>query len=420
MTYKKEKQIRVGILGLGTVGKAVVEKILKDRKRIREETKIDIKILAVCDKVQKKRKLFPSIKFFKNASDVLEKKPDILVELTGSKSAYGRIKAALKNNINVVTADKFVISQHGRELEKIANLKKAKLRFSGSCGGGMNLINSLQFRKGDKIASLIGILNGTTNYILTRMHESLDYEKALKEAKEKGFAEPNPEFDISGKDAACKLAILSSIGFSTFIKPEKIYVKGIKNMTKEDIEYAKELGYVIKLLAVSKKSKSSLELFVEPCLLPKNNQLTKVSYERNALFIKGDTNLLIEGEGAGAKPTSAVVVSDIINMARIQDVNYFGENTFEMKDPTKTETRYLIRFKATDKPGVLAKISKAFGRNKISIQEVIQLAKAKSKERVPVILTTHKEGTTFERLEKALSEIPKEVAKTESVLRIED
>lgn len=420
---KAGKQIRVGVIGLGTIGRAVVEKILKERRRIRDQTGVDIDVVVGCDIDPKKKILGAPIKFFKNASQVLKEKIDILVELTGSKSAYERIKLALEKGLNVITADKFVISQHGDELEKIAKLKNVKLRFSAAVGGGMNLINSLQSRKGDNIISLMGILNGTTNYILTRMHEGLRYEKALAEAKEKGFAEANPEYDISGKDTACKLAILSSIIFSTFVRPEQVYVKGIENIKKEDIKYAKKFGYLIKLLGVCRKSnikEKSLELFVEPCLVPEKSQLAKVNYERNAIFIKGDTNLLITGEGAGAKPTSAIVVSDIIGIEKMPDIKYFGENFYRIRDPAKIEAGYMIRFLATNKPGILAKITTALGNQKINIREVMQLEEGRKNQRVPVVFIVYKEGTTFNKLKRALFKIPKELTTIESILRIVD
>jgi len=398
------KKVNIGLIGFGTIGSGVAEVLENRQKFIREHSGLDVAIKWVCDKnhaVLKKVRLGQT-KITSNAYDVLrDKNIDIVTELIGgTKEAKDVIVKAIKAKKHVVTANKALLALYGREIFKIADKNSIMVRFGASVGGGIPIIRAL--REGfisNRLDRIYGIINGTSNFILTKMADGkYDFGKALREAQEKGFAERNPELDISGMDSAHKLAILILIGFRFPINFKDIYVEGIGGIEAGDIEYAKEYGYTIKLLAIAKRNNGRLEARVHPTLLPNAHVLSNVSGIYNAIHIKGDLigESLFYGEGAGKFPTAGTVVSDIIDIGsrlRTESKDYIlvsdSENKLSgIKKIGEIRTRYYARFSAIDKPGVLAKISGILARHNISIASVTQKER-KTAQVVPIVMMTH-------------------------------
>jgi len=310
----KDKAINVGLIGFGVVGSGVAELFSRNK-----DSKINLEKIAVKD-IKKARKLSFSA-LTTDANEILEDPDiDIVVELIGGyEPAKDYIIKAIRNGKHVVTANKAVISKFGPEIFAEAAKNKVNIGFEGSVAGGIPIINPLldQLNLGE-IKSINGILNGTTNFMLTRMGEGMDYESALKIAQEKGFAEADPSFDVDGKDAAQKISILASLAFGKWINPDEIYCEGIKEITPLDIDYAKELGYVIKLLATARKTENGeIDIRVNPALISKNHELASINEEFNAIHIQGvpfDEYFNV-GKGAGQGPTSFSVYYDIIRIA---------------------------------------------------------------------------------------------------------
>ncbi|NLC51239.1 MAG: homoserine dehydrogenase, partial [Firmicutes bacterium] len=314
----------IGLLGLGTVGTGVVKILQKNGERITTKAGSTLRLKKVLVRDPNKSRdveLEPGV-LTDNPQEVLnDEEIDLVVEVMGGiEPAREYIRKALQNGKYVVTANKDLIAQYGSELFRLAKEKKCNIYYEASVGGGIPLIRPLKHcLAANRITRLMGILNGTTNYILTKMSlEGMDYAAALSEAQAKGFAEADPSNDLEGKDAAYKLAILSSLAFSTQVSMENLQVEGITGVTQRDILYAKELGYVIKLLAVGEDRGDGLSMGVHPTLVPDTHPLTSVYYEFNALFVEGDAvgEVMFYGPGAGELPTGSAVVADIIDAAR--------------------------------------------------------------------------------------------------------
>ena len=352
---------------------------------------------------------------------------DVIVELIGGiHPAKELILTALKSGKDVITANKALLAEHGRELFREAKRRGQHLFFEASVGGGIPVIKTI--REGliaNKIHSVYSIINGTSNYILTKMsEEGLDFKDALKLAQEKGYAEADPKLDIEGTDAAHKLAILASLIFGGWVSLDDIYVRGISSIRSEDIAFAHEFGYVIKLLAIAKKSADGIEAHVQPALLPKSHVLSSVGGSYNAVFMRGDEvgDILLYGRGAGSRPTGSAVVSDLVDIARMRESDDFFSpelKPLRVRSMSSLLSRYYLRIHVIDRPGVLAQISHVLGRHRISISDVIQ------KERrlgsvVPLILLTHE--TQVESLVRAVRAINQlSVLKGKAqVLRIEE
>jgi len=398
------KKINIGIIGLGTIGSGVVETLRKKHKFIKEHSGLDIVIKRICDKspiALRKIKIGNSI-ITRDPYDVLgDKDIDIIIELIGgTREAKNIIIEAIKAKKHVVTANKALLALHGQKIFKLAEKKKVIVRFEASVGGGIPIIKALKegFISG-KIDRIYGIINGTSNFILSKMSEDkYGFDEALKEAQKKGFAEKNPALDINGVDSAHKLSILSLIGFKFPVNFRDIYVEGIKDIDSSDIEYAYKWGYTVKLLAIAKRVGTQLEARVHPTLLPNKHVLSNVGGVYNAIHLKGDLigESLFYGEGAGRYPTSSAVISDIVDIGNCLNVDtkdYIlapdtGNRITDVKKMDRVKTRYYVRFSAIDKPGVLAKISGILGRYGISISTVTQ--KERHKEHVvPIVMMTH-------------------------------
>ena len=407
---------RVGIAGYGTVGTGVAELLITHKNLIKEKTGLELELSAVLDKDWQRERPFNIDDSLKVSSlkELLDRS-DIVVELIGGVDfAKELIEKAIENKKHVVSANKHLIAIHGKEIFEKAKEYNVSIEFEASVGGGIPIIKALkEGLVANKINYIHGILNGTTNYILTSMlDEGKSFEEALKEAKALGYAEQDPTFDIEGIDAAHKIAILSSIAYGGYIDFNDIYIEGISNIDLLDVELGKELGYTIKLLAIAKAIDGELEVRVHPTFINHQEQLAKVSGVYNAILIDGDFvgKSMLYGKGAGSKPTASAVVSDIIDIAKNAQKRFQAFNTDKSLKLNKNfNTRYYIRFEVEDKIGVLASIANVFAKYGISIASVLQkemvckVAKKENSLVVPLVILTHK---AYEKdIKKALKDI---------------
>ena len=415
------KTVNVGLIGFGTVGKGVAKTLLSKKKILKERSGISINLVRIADKNLRPRKgvRVPRKLLTKNvASLIKDKNIDILVELIGGiHPAKEIILKAITLGKHVVTANKALLAEHGKEIFTVASRFRARLGFEASVGGGIPVINVLRRSLvSNNIELMYGILNGTSNFILTKMsEEGLSFRQALNEAKKKGIAEKNPKLDISGVDSSHKLAILALLAFGLNVKPKDMYVEGIEGIDHMDIEYAKKWGYAVKLLAIAKKMGRELDLRIHPTLISLRTILASVKDENNAIFIRGDMagGSLFYGKGAGRLPTASSVVSDIVEIARnIEDGKKprsifkleFDSGVKKVRDIDDLTTRYYLRFSAIDRPGVLSGISSVLAQNKISIATVTQKERKKGQP-VPIVMLTH--GANEGKMNKALARIGK-------------
>lgn len=389
--------IKVGIIGVGTVGESVV-KILKDNAAvISARAGVDIAVKSgVVKNIAKKRAV--DIKLTTDVNDILDDKEiDIVVELMGGvEEAFEVVKKALKNSKAVVTANKALLAYHRYELAEIA--KDIPFEYEASVAGGIPIINALRDGlSANHIESIMGILNGTCNYMMTKMtNEGVEYSIVLKEAQELGYAEADPTFDVGGYDAAHKLLILASIAYGIDAKPEDILIEGIQNISQDDISFAKEFGYVIKLLGIAKKDKNQVELRVHAALIKKEAMIAKIDGVMNGISVVGDKvgETLYYGPGAGGDATASAVVANIIDIARSgKSKPMLGfdrpmEVGLTLKNIDEIESKYYLRINVSDKIGVLAKITKIFEENSISIEAILQ--RQSLGDSANLLISTHK------------------------------
>mgnify|MGYP000126620396 CR=1 FL=1 len=418
---------KVGIIGLGNVGEAVVRSFKKNSSLIAKRTSVKVQIAKVCDLNKAKAKVAKSLKlpFSSNPYELIDDPQiDIIVELIGGiEPANTLITKAIKSGKSVVTANKALLAQKGKQLFSLAKSKKACIGFEASVCGAIPIIRSISAGLiGCQVKRIDGILNGTTNYILDKMEkDNSDFAQVLSEAQKRGLAEQKSDLDIKGIDALHKLCILSYLCYGVWPSLKKVYAEGISKISLLDILYAKELNYKIKLLAIAKKEKNSIDLRVHPALISSEHPLSGVSLAYNAVFL--DTQpagqLLFYGEGAGGVPTSSSVISDIVNIACEHQRLARKEEKLPLKNIKDVKARYYMRVMAQDHPGVLAKVSEILASFKISIASVNQKEKEQNKV-VPVVMITHevKEGS----IRKAVAKIDKlSVIKGPSqIIRIED
>lgn len=413
------KTFNVGLIGMGTVGTGVAKILLEKDSPLLEKLDCIPVLKGIADSnpdVKNKLNLSPEI-LFTNDANALLNNPDIqvVVELVGGlHPAKEIIMSALEKGKDVVTANKMLLALHGSELFSKARQHGKSISFEASVGGGIPIIAAL--RDGfiaNRIESIFGIVNGTTNYILTKMtKENVKYSDALAEAQKLGYAEKDPTMDVEGIDSSHKLAILARLGFGVDIDYNRIYHEGISAIDLADIWYAHELGYTLKLLAIAKKPGNTIELRVHPTLLPHDHPLSSVNGVFNAICVNGSAvgETMLYGRGAGQMPTASAVVADLVDVALGRaGITFHAMKTFSggrenipIADILKIKTRYYLRFSVVDKPGVLAKISGILGNYDISIASVIQ-HKARENGNVPLVMMTHlaEEGN----LQKALAEI---------------
>lgn len=398
-----QKSIGIGLMGLGVIGSGVANVLLQKTNKLESEAGAYLNLKKILEKDVSKYGVLSLSRdiFTDNFNDILENREiDIVIELIGGEyPAYNFISELLKAGKHVVTANKEVLAKHGYELISIARRHKAGLRYEASVGGGIPLITPfLQDLVANDILAIHAILNGTTNYILTRMaRDKIDFEAALKQSQRLGYAESNPANDIEGLDAAYKLAILATIAFGSDIKVSNIYYEGISRLKPRDFQYAGELGYAIKLLAIAKRKNEDIEVRVHPVFISEDSLLAKVDGVFNAIDVEGDLvgKIIFYGQGAGPLPTSSAVVADVINIAKLitQGIENIpklpGRNKVNLKSMSEIETRYYLRMNVVDQAGVLAQISKILGDNTISIASVIQKEYEPSTQTAEIVIMTH-------------------------------
>lgn len=429
------KRIKVGLIGFGTVGTGVVRLLTQRVGYLARRIGRPAELSVICDKDIVTRRAVPvNPKLLTTDVSKVIANPeiDIVIELIGGiHPAKEFIIEALKNGKSVITANKALLAQEGEEIFRIARENSRQVCFEASVGGGIPVIRAL--REGlaaNKIQAIYGIVNGTTNFILSEMsRQDGEFKDVLRQAQEMGYAEANPSLDINGIDSAHKLSVLALLGFGINLKFNDIHIEGVRHITSSDIRYAAKFGYCIKLLAIAKRVGRQLEARVHPTLVPEEHLLSKVNGVFNAVFIDGDQagQNLFYGQGAGQLPTASAVVSDLIDVARhISSNDYnpmphiiYEKDIVRIKPIDEIETRYYIRFSAIDQPGVLAAISNILARNNISIASVIQIERRRAKT-VPIIMMTHEAKEHLIR--KALKEIDNlPVIKKKSVcIRIEN
>ena len=425
------KVIKVGLLGMGTVGTGVYKLLEKQKDNLlfKAGSKIEIKKILVRN-IEKERPVDKSI-LTDNWQDIInDPEIEIVVELMGGmEPTKDYIMEALKKGKNVVTANKDLMAEYGEEFFKEAEKQNVDLAYEASVGGGIPIIRPLkQCLIANELTEIFGIVNGTTNFILTKMsNEDVEFDAVLKEAQDLGYAEADPTADIEGFDAARKIAILSSLAFHTKVTFKDVFVEGITKITPRDIEYAKELGYVIKLIAIGKNTEDGIEARVHPTFIPMNQPLAAVNDSFNAVFVKGDAigEAMFYGPGAGELPTASAVVGDIIDVARniVNNCTNRVKSTLYNEIPVMSKddikTRYYIRLHVKDEPGAMAKISSILGEEKVSLASVIQ-KQINEKNEAELVVITHlvKEKQLMKAL-KIISELPI-VAEVSSLIRVED
>ncbi len=396
------ENIQIGLLGLGTVGRGVYRIITGNADNIKRKVGVGVEIKKILEKdTSKLRDL--NIDLGKQTTEIEDIIDDpeikIVVEVLGGiEPTMNYVTRALEGGKSVVTANKDMIAAHGKQLFALSEANQTDLLFEASVAGGIPIIRPLkQCLAANRITQIIGIINGTTNYMLTKMTEQgSDFEDVLREAQAKGYAEADPTADIEGYDAARKLAILASIAFNSRIVLDDVYVEGITKITSTDIAYAGELNYIVKLLAIAKETGDGIEVRVHPALIPHSHPLAMVNDVYNAIYVTGDAvgDTMFYGRGAGEMPTASAVVADVMDAARNLLHNVPGiisctcyENK-PVKDMGATEVKYYVRLNVTDKPGVLASIAYVFGDKEVSLASVLQ--KHNDGNNAEIVLVTHK------------------------------
>ena len=425
------KKVGVAILGLGVVGGGTYQTLVEHKDFYLKTQQVEINVEMVLDKALDRLQQLnvPQECIAKNIQEVLANpNVDIVVETIGGIGvAKDFVTAALREGKTVVTSNKELICKFSHELERIAKRNHCGLYYEASCVGGVPIIRTLlDGVQANKIQSMMGIVNGTTNYILTKMtYEGADYADVLKEAQKLGYAEANPTADVDGYDSMYKLSILSSMAFHTKIPYTKIFREGISEVSTKDIAYGRELGYTLKLLAIGKNNERGIEVRVHPTFIPNSHPLASVNDSFNAVYLTGDAvdDVMLYGRGAGALPTASAVVSDVIYAATHTDVKYSTfKNTATAESNVKFvsdfSSAYYIRLSVEDKAGVLAKISGVFAKYGVSIVELAQKSGVDGETHVPLIIITHK--TTENSVKNVVAKInATECGKVEAVIRVE-
>ncbi|RMH52063.1 MAG: homoserine dehydrogenase [Zetaproteobacteria bacterium] len=405
-------EIRVGLLGLGTIGTGVARILLQQQEIMARRTGRKLVLAAVCD-----RKLvhepeadlgvdLTGVQLYHDAEEMMRApKIDLVVELIGGyEPARSFVVEAIRHGKHVVTANKALIAKHGEELFALAAEQGTAIGFEAAVGGGIPCLKAL--REGlaaNNITAIFGILNGTCNYILTRMeNEGAPYDQVLRDAQRLGYAEADPTFDVEGVDTAHKLAILAAMAYGCTIRFDEVYTSGISRITPEDIASARELGFRIKLLGIARPHGDAVEMRVHPTLVPLDAQIAQVADSYNAVMISGDfvEHTMYYGRGAGERPTASAVVADILDIARAMPdgiahlpppMGFIADQrrTLATVPMEEIESEYYLRLMVADRPGVIAAVSRILAEHDISLEAVIQKARHAT-EAVPVVLRTHR------------------------------
>ena len=415
----KMKEIGVAVLGFGTVGAGVVDTLQKNGGLLAERLGLRLVLRGVADldiRTDRGVQVDPALLTTDGAALIDRPDVDVVVELIGGTGVAKKfILQALRKGKPVVTANKKLLAEHGEEIHRVAEENKTEILFEASVGGGIPIIKAL--REGlcaNRIESLYGILNGTCNYILTRMEqEKLPFDEVLKAAQAAGYAEAEPSLDIDGHDTAHKAAVLASLAYGCNVPLDKVKISGIRGLAAADIAYAADMGYRIKLLAIIRGGADGVEVSVQPTLVQHGHQLAAVSGVFNAVLVKGDVvgTTLYYGRGAGRAATASAVVADLADAAlnlraggRRRDLSaVHAKSPVVFRDPDEIVARHYLRFSMKDQPGTLARVATALGQHRIGIDSVMQKEASKNAEYVPVILVT---GPAKEReMAAALAEI---------------
>ncbi|MBI5231844.1 MAG: homoserine dehydrogenase [Coriobacteriales bacterium] len=380
------RTVKVGLIGLGTVGGGVAEIFGKHADDFRRRAGVDVDIVRYADRSEQRFADLdlPADRTTTDAFEVVNDPDiDVVIELIGGTGvARDVVLQALRNGKSVVTANKALLATHGEEVMEAAEATGVDIRFEASVGGGIPIIEPLKHAlTSNEIERVLGIVNGTTNYMLTRMGEDgLDYDTALAEAQAKGFAEADPTADVDGLDAAAKIAILSSIAFNSRVVISQVFAEGIRDLAPQDVEYADEMGYAIKLLAIANRTLEGIDVRVHPTMIPKAHPLASVNGVYNAIYVVGDAvgDTMFFGEGAGSLPAASAVVGDVIEVARRLQIDCAPlvgctcTEQLSVRDMADLRTGYYVRLHVTDRPGVLAAVAKVFGDHGVSLAAVIQ------------------------------------------------
>ncbi len=393
--------INIVLLGLGVVGGGVARALIEKSESFSRRAGVPLSLRRVLVRDAARERTLPvdPAILTTDADQALAEEADIVVEAMGGEHpAYEYIKRSLEQGRYVVTANKEVMAKHSPELLALAGKAGVDILYEASVGGGIPIVSPLKRDlSANEITSVRAIINGTTNYILTRMSlEGLPFEVALRQAQDLGYAEPKPESDIEGHDAAYKLAILASLAFHSRVSPDDIFREGITHLDPRDFRYCSDLGYVIKLLAIARREDGRLQARVHPCLLRETELLARVDGVLNAVQVEGDLTgrVLFQGAGAGSLPTTSAIMADVLDAARAiaesrppSPWRYTAD--MAVKPMHELVTRYYIRLEVADRPGVLAKIAQCFGDNNVSIASVIQQESHEEAQTAELVVMTH-------------------------------
>jgi len=410
------KKISIGLIGYGVVGSGVIKLLQKKKNYIKDKFGTEFLVKTICDRSIHKKNTsgLAATKFTTDIDEVLhDKSIHVVIELIGGLNPAQKIVTnALQNGKHVITANKSLLAQHGKELFQLAAEKGRHLYFESSVGAGIPIIQTIMKGiAGNTFHGLYGIINGTCNFILTEMTKNrCSFSEALSEAKKRGYAESDPTLDINGMDSTHKLAILIYLAFGKFIKINDIYTEGISHISHDDIEHAESLNLSIKLLAIAKKTKGKIEARVHPTLISKDHPLASINGIFNAIYLDADPlgDVLLSGEGAGQMAAASGVVSDLINLSshetipQLQKSLCHEDKTLKTQTIDQIKTKFYLRFMATDRPGVLSKITGILGQHDISINSVTQKVHNNASF-VPVIMLT--DYTNEKNLRVALDKI---------------
>jgi len=429
------KPINVGLLGIGTVGGGTFTVLRRNQEEITRRAGRAIVLKMIADKdLKKARKLAgKSVAVTADALEVVNNPDiDIVVELIGGTTVAKQfIMKAIKNGKHVITANKALLAKHGNEIFAAAHRHGVMVAFEAAVAGGIPIIKAL--REGltaNRVEWIAGIINGTSNYILSEMRNTgASFSEALKQAQALGYAEADPTFDIEGIDAAHKLTILAAISFGIPMQFAKAYTEGISKLTREDIRYAEELGYRIKLLGITKRTPKGIELRVHPTLIPARRLIANVEGVMNAVLVKGDAvgATMYYGAGAGAEPTASAVVADLVDVTRMHTadpkhrVPHLAFQPDALTDTpilpiSEVQTSYYLRLRAFDKPGVLADITRILADSEISIDAMMQKEPSEGEEQVDIIMLTHE--TVEKNIDAAIRKIERLFTISGKVVRI--
>ncbi len=400
-----QEEINVALLGFGTVGTGVYKVMQRQKPEMMQKLDVSLNIRYILVRnVQRHMDKVEDPEILVTSFDSILADPgiDIVIELMGGiEPAYTYIKSALEAGKSVVTANKDLIAERGGELIQLAEENHVELRFEAAVAGGIPIISPLlNSLAANEIRSIMGIVNGTTNYILSKMtDEGMDYQEALAQATKLGYAEADPTADVEGHDAGRKIAIMATIAFHSRVTFKDVYTEGITKITAKDIAYAKALGWVIKLIALARNTREGIEVKVHPMLLPETHPLSSVGGSYNAVYVDGDAveDVMFYGKGAGEMPTASAVMGDVFSVARrIKDhcqgsTRDYVYRNIPIKRVENTRSAYYVRMRVENKPGVLATIASIFGNNSVSIEQVIQKNKIENDAELVIITSNVKE-----------------------------